>query len=159
MSKDPFKIHEIPGFTTGMLAITKQPATASEFTKIDTWNPDCVVTLTTEAEFPNDTLWLPQKFLKAPHDWLHLPVADFGVPQDRDRELWQDAMDQLAKILKTDGRLLAHCKGGNGRSGMLILRLLTMQGEDGQTALNRLRAVRLGAVETDAQYAWATKPL
>ena len=102
---------------------------------------------------------MPLRFLEADHDWLHLPITDFGIPEPKDRDLWQDTLIQLKNILNANGRVLVHCKGGRGRSGMLILKLLILQGEDGETALRRIRDIRAKAVETDAQYIWATKAL
>ena len=50
---------------------------------------------------------------------------------------------------------MIHCFGGCGRSGMAALRLMVEAGEDADEALERLRAVRPCAVETDAQLRWA----
>jgi protein tyrosine phosphatase (PTP) superfamily phosphohydrolase (DUF442 family) len=159
MSGDPFQIYPVAGFGTGTLGLCKQPATDADFAEIADWNPTVVVTLTCEDEFPDMAQSLPVRFLHAEYDWLHLPVADYGVPDSSDTDLWCDALAQMQAVLAEDGRVLAHCKGGRGRSGMVLLRLLTLQGEDGANALGRIRNIRSGAVETDAQYNWATKPL
>ena len=159
MSTDAFEIYEVAGFGTGALALCRQPATDVEFSAVDAWSPDLVVTLTGEDEFPNEGIFLPTRFSEADYNWLHLPIIDFGTPPAADRDLWQDALEQLQDTLNTNGRILIHCKGGKGRSGMLLLRLLTLQGESGKTALARVREARAGAVETEDQYSWATKPL
>ena len=52
--------------------------------------------------------------------------------------------------------LLLHCRGGQGRSGMIALRLLVERGEAPDAGLTRLRQARPGAVETAAQLAWAS---
>jgi hypothetical protein len=46
--------------------------------------------------------------------------------------------------------------GGCGRSGTALLRLMVESGEDPIPALTRLRAARPCAVETPAQFAWAS---
>jgi len=53
------------------------------------------------------------------------------------------------------GKVLVHCMGGCGRSGMAVLRLMVETGEPPHSALSRLRAARPCAVETDAQFDWA----
>lgn len=159
MPAEPFQIYQVAGFNAGTLALCKQPVTDAEFAAITNWNPNIVVTLTSEDEFPKAGMFLPQRFLEAPFDWLHLPIIDFGVPEAIDNSLWQEALGQLQGVLSTGGRVLIHCKGGIGRSGMLVLKLLCLQGETGEAALKRIRAVRTGAVETDDQYKWATIPL
>ncbi len=159
MASEPFKIYQVAGFNTGTLALCKQPATHADFAAIKDWNPSIVVTLTGEDEFPKTGQSLPQRFQEAPFNWLHLPIVDFGIPDSKDRDLWLGAIAQLTSILNANGRVLAHCKGGNGRSGMLLLKLLCLQGEDGKAAQLRIRAVRSGAIETEDQYKWATIPL
>lgn len=159
MPSDPFQIYDVAGFTKGVLGICKQPAGDAAFAHIAAWEPAVVLTLTEEAEFPASGQSLPLRFLETDYDWLHLPITDFGVPDAKDHALWRETLENLQAVLDAQGKVLIHCKGGKGRSGMVLLKLLTLQGEDGDTALQRLRDVRAGAVETDAQYAWATTPL
>ncbi len=159
MSTERFEIYQVAGFGTGTLALCRQPVTDADFASIAKWNPHVVVTLTGEDEFPNMVTSLPQQFLQAPYDWLHLPITDYGTPDTKDRTLWLQNLAQLHEILEKNGRILVHCKGGNGRSGMLVLKILCLQGEEGDAALARIRAVRIKAVETDAQFKWATIPL
>jgi protein-tyrosine phosphatase len=86
-------------------------------------------------------------------DWLHLPVPDFGVPGDAAG--WDAAQDRIGRLLAGGGRVLVHCRAGLGRSGAVLLRLMVAAGEGPEPALARLRSVRPGAVETDAQRRWA----
>ena len=159
MASEPFQIYQTAGFNAGMLALCKQPATDADFAAIKDWNPSIVVTLTGKDEFPKMGQSLPQRFLEASFNWLHLPIVDFGIPDRKDRDLWLGEIAQLTSILNANGRVLTHCKGGNGRSGMLLLKLLCLQGEDSEAAQFRIRAIRSGAIETEDQYRWATMPL
>ncbi|KAB7610366.1 hypothetical protein F9L33_13775 [Amylibacter sp. SFDW26] len=153
---EPFAIYELNGFGTGTLALCRQPNGPEDFDQIADWQPSVVVTHTQELEFPEIEPSLPMHFLKAEYDWLHLPIVDFGAPDISD---WGDNLNNLKATLNAGGRILAHCKGGQGRSGMLLLKLLVSQGEAPETALARIRAVRPHAVETKEQYNWAIKPL
>ena len=153
---EPFAIYELDGFGAGILALCRQPNQAEDFNSIANWQPSVVVTHTQEEEFPEIKPSLPMHFLQADYDWLHLPIVDFGSPYTQD---WGQALDDLLTTLNAGGRILAHCKGGQGRSGMLLLKLLVAQGEDPKDALSRIRSVRPNAVETDEQYNWAIKPL
>ena len=159
MSVEPFQIYQVAGPEAGTLALCRQPETDVDFASIAKWKPHVVVTLTEEDEFPSMANSLPQHFLQAPYDWLHLPITDYGIPDTKDRAIWLQTLAQLHKSLDENSRILIHCKGGNGRSGMLVLKLLCLQGEDGEAALARIRAVRIKAIETDAQFKWATIPL
>lgn len=158
MPNDAFQIYQVKGFGKGTLGVCRQPAADEDFAMISAWNPTVVATLTAEEEFPGAGKSLPQHFLEAKFDWLHLPITDFGVPPETENDIWDETLTRLGNVLNAGGRVLAHCKGGQGRSGMVILKLLVLQGENGKTALGRIRKLRAGAVETDAQYAWATNP-
>ena len=61
----------------------------------------------------------------------------------------------LHRVLNDGGRVIVHCRGGCGRTGMAVLRLMVEAGEDGENALARLRTVRTCAVETIQQKEWA----
>ena len=52
-------------------------------------------------------------------------------------------------------RILVHCRGGCGRTGMIVLRIMIEFGEDPDEALKRLRKIRPCAVETNSQENWA----
>lgn len=88
-------------------------------------------------------------------EWHHLPVPDWGAPPDGVQRLWPGASAAAHAALDTGGKILVHCRGGCGRSGMAALRLLVERGESARDALVRLRDVRPCAVETDAQFVWA----
>lgn len=90
-------------------------------------------------------------------DWHHLPVRDYGAPEPDVMRLWSDASSAAHRALDLGGKVLVHCRGGCGRSGMAAMRLLVERGEAPDAALERLRAVRPCAVETRWQYAWASE--
>lgn len=160
MTVEPFEIYALNGMDAGQIALCRQPGQSGDLTGdmavIAAWAPTAVVTLTQEAEFPDPPTSLPIAFTHADYDWLHLPIIDFGTPAARDAALFDDSVAALHDMLAHGGRILIHCKGGKGRSGMLALRLMVAQDEPPEQALARLRAVRAGAVETDQQYVWAS---
>lgn len=88
-------------------------------------------------------------------EWINLPVGDFGAPSGDADRLWPAASQSAHALLERGGRVLAHCRGGCGRSGMVALRLLVELGEEPGKALRRLRAVRSCAVENGGQFDWA----
>ena len=146
-----FGIHQL-NIGGGVLALSPIPAGAGLYVLRD-WRPDLVVSMTTSAELQAAGL---TGFADVLRDWgitwLHLPVMDFGTPVDMD---WPQVHVQVLPVLQCGGRILIHCKGGCGRSGMMILRLMIAAGQAPETALVNLRAVRPCAVETDAQLDWA----
>jgi protein-tyrosine phosphatase len=154
-----FQIFEV-AVGTGFLGISPLPGRSGRYDedliKIFQWNPSIVFTMTTMAEMERGRAGtLKSDLTTAGVQWAHLPVPDFGAPPDETEALWRDASSRAHKALSNNGRVLAHCYGGCGRSGMAVLRLMAEAGEDPEVALQRLRDVRPCAVETDAQYQWA----
>jgi protein-tyrosine phosphatase len=154
------EIAEIPALG-GTLALCPMPGRtgnyAADLAAITAWQPALVLTMTSGLELASKGAGtLPADMTGAGILWSHLPVPDFGTPKPETATLWPAASSQARAILGNGGKVLVHCMGGCGRSGMAVLRLLAEGGEDPAEALVRLRAVRPCAVETKAQLRWAT---
>ena len=130
---------------------------AGDLAALLAWRPAMVLSMTTEAELEaGGAERLPGDLSVAGVMWRHLPVGDFGTPSAATTALWRPVSAEAHRMLQRGGGVLAHCYGGCGRSGMAILRLMVETGETPTAALDRLRAARPCAVETQAQLAWAT---
>jgi len=133
-------------------------ALMSELDAIVAWTPDIVVSMTEQSEMDAALSGdLGARLQAVGMTWRHLPIRDFGVPDGKSAAPWPQALGELHRCLDGKGTVLLHCRGGLGRSGMLALRLLVERGEVPDAALERLRAVRPGAVETQEQLAWAVR--
>jgi hypothetical protein len=156
---DGFVIHALP-LSGGILAIAPLPGRGGQYDQdlehIRDWKPALVISMTTEAEMAAAGAEdLGPDMQDAGTRWAHLPVADFGVPGPELEEDWHATSRSALAALQGGGRVLIHCRGGCGRSGMVALRLMIEAGEDPRDALTRLRSIRPCAVETDAQMDWA----
>jgi protein-tyrosine phosphatase len=156
MELSHFAIYEL-NVGEGLMALCPVPGADGNYdadliTILD-WKPALVLSMTLQSElvacgattFGFD---LAQNGI----DWLHLPVPDYGVPERLD---WSALCARIEAHVQCAQRVLVHCRGGCGRSGMVVLRLMIAAGEQPDAALARLRATRSCAVETDAQLAWA----
>lgn len=146
----------------GVLALSPMPGRGGDYKgdldHIQEWRPSLVLTLTTAGELvDHGALTLGPDLQTRAARWVHLPINDFGVPDTAFENAWPDAAVMVLSALRGGGRILVHCKGGCGRSGMVALRLMVEAGETAEEALGRLRAVRPCAVETDEQFDWAKK--
>ncbi|WP_299354964.1 protein phosphatase [uncultured Shimia sp.] len=131
---------------------------ASDLRQILAWAPSLVLTMTEAAELARLGAESFADDLKtAGVDWVHLPIRDFGAPGASVQALWPSTSARVRAMLTDKGRVLAHCYGGCGRSGMALLRVMVEMGEEGPVALERLRQVRPCAVETEAQRRWAMR--
>lgn len=152
-------IHALP-VGGGILAICPLPGSggdyAGDLAHISEWTPALVISLVTQVEFLQaDAEDFGQHVQDKGTRWVHLPIRDFGVPGPEFRETWPEISEQARRALLGGGRVLVHCRGGCGRSGMVALRLMIEAGEAPDEALARLRAVRPCAIETDPQMRWA----
>ena len=86
--------------------------------------------------------------------WDHFPILDFGVPSETAEKAWPGLSARLRQTLNAGSRVLVHCFGGCGRSGMIAARLMVEAGEEPEAALSRLRRLHPRAVETREQELW-----
>lgn len=145
----------------GILAITSLPGRdgdyAGDIAHIREWKPGLVLSMTTDAEMETaQAQTLGGDVQTAGSRWVHLPIQNYGAPPNDVLAHWPQASEAAVATLKGGGRVLLHCRGGCGRSGMIALRLMIEVGEAPLDAFARLRAVRNCAIETEAQMAWAT---
>lgn len=156
-----FVIFALP-VARGILGIAPMPGRdghyAEDLAHMKDWKPALVISMATEVEMVSSGAGaLGQDLLYSGARWHHIPVADYGVPNADQKAAWRAAAEPAAKALQGGGRVLIHCMGGCGRSGMAALKLMVACGEKPGPALERLRAVRPCAVETEGQYEWARK--
>jgi len=146
----------------GTLALAPMPGAggdyAADMAHLRDWRPALVISLTTETEMAAAGAGgLAIDVQVSGARWMGVPVADYGVPEPAQAAGWAKASAAARAALAGGGRVLVHCKGGCGRSGMAVLRLMVEAGEAPGAALARLRALRPCAVETEAQMAWALR--
>jgi len=156
-----FVIHAL-SVGDGIVAIAPMPGSSGDYAAdlehMGEWAPAFVISMTTRLEMVADGVeGLGAEMQKRGARWIHLPVGDFGVPEGEVARAWPEVSERTRAALRGGGRVLIHCKGGCGRSGMVALRLMVESGEKPEAALQRLRAVRPCAVETEAQYLWAAR--
>jgi protein-tyrosine phosphatase len=120
------------------------------------WRPQTVLSLTPRPEMTAlGAGALPEALQAAGVAWRGFGIEDYGVPDPGTEALWPHLSRDLRGVLASGGRVLVHCRGGCGRTGLIVLRLMIEAGEMPDTALARLRAARPCAVETEGQMAWA----
>jgi len=72
-----------------------------------------------------------------PISFLHFPIPDLDVVEDQDMLA---LIDQLTDLLKKGRSLYVHCYGGHGRTGTVLLHLLSATlGQDMKTSMKLLR--------------------
>jgi ADP-ribosylglycohydrolase len=82
---------------------------------------------------------------------LVLPIVDGGIPSGPWERAWAKEGPRLRERLALGGRLLIHCRGGMGRTGIVAARLLVEFGEEPTRAMRLVRKARPNAIENRRQ--------
>ena len=124
----------------------------SDLAAIQVWGASALVTLMEQHELVHLGVGsLGEQVRSMGLDWYHLPIRDLSVPTAEFETRWRTSGRELCARLLGGQSLVVHCRGGLGRTGLIVARLLIELGEAPETALQRVRAVRPGAVETREQ--------
>lgn len=96
---------------------------------IRAWGASAVVSLIEHYEFQLLAVEnLAQEVRSQGMDWIHLPIRDVDVPDQRFEEIWDEAGTELHGRLDAGDRILIHCRAGLGRTGLVAGRMPSKQG-------------------------------
>jgi len=123
---------------------SKVPSVA-DFKKIKELEIDVVVTLLSQVD--DDLI---QKYKGAGIINRHFPIEDFSIPEKMDD--FVKLIDQIEGYIDEEKKILVHCAGGKGRTGMVLVGLMMkMKGLSADEALENVRKSIAGAAETKEQ--------
>jgi protein-tyrosine phosphatase len=116
------------------------------------YHAEVLVSLMEHTEYPD--LGIPELFRKAKDlgiEVLHLPIPDGSVPLEPESDDYEALIEDVVKRLKEGQTVVVHCRGGQGRSGLVAASVLVALGHPAVKALEVVRRTRKGAVETPEQ--------
>lgn len=165
-SSDPLRIDElaVPG-TRGVIGLTFCPGQRqrgalsgawerdldTDLAAIAAWGALAIVNLVEQHEMHELGVADTAERLPAGIDYFHLPIRDAGIPDAQWEAAWSAHGAVVRERLAAGQKILVHCKGGLGRTGLLAARLLIEFGMPPAQAVRAVRAARQNAIETDAQ--------
>jgi len=131
---------------------------ATDLDQIQAWGASIVVALIENHEF---RLLAVNSLGRAVQDramaWMHLPIRDVSVPDQRFEETWKTKGKELHRRLDAGERILIHCRGGLGRTGLVAACLLVERGFPANAAIRQVRLARPHAIETPTQEAYVER--
>ena len=124
---------------------------------IQAWGGSTIVTLMKQEEL--DAFKVPDLHERIPDGMKHfnLPITDGGVPDNKWEKTWAEIGPKIRATLKEGSKIIVHCRGGLGRTGLVAARLLVEFGMDPDQAILAVRRARKGAIENAAQEQYVRK--
>ena len=124
----------------------------TDLARLRDWGASLVITLMERHEFdllgvPN----LPDRIKEHGMDLAHLPIPDQGIPGAAFPHEWSQVQADAFARLTIGGRVIVHCRGGLGRTGLVAALMLIETGLEPTAAIRAVRQVRPGAIETVGQ--------
>jgi protein-tyrosine phosphatase len=87
-------------------------------------------------------------------DTIRFPIEDASVPSPEEMPRFAELIQQILSAAGAGKTVVIHCRGGLGRSGTIAAACLVALGHPPAQAIERVRDVRPGAVETFTQEQW-----
>lgn len=155
----------IPG-SSGLIGLTFCPGKKQKVAMTGAWNRDLekdlatirawggsiLISLIEEHEYVElEVTELPRACAQHGIAWHGLPIVDGAIPDTAWEENWIKIRLSLHQVLRNGGRIVIHCKGGLGRTGLLAARILIEFGMSPDEAIKQVRQARPGAIETIEQ--------
>lgn len=79
---------------------------------------------------------------------IHFPIDDMGIPTPRSAS---GLCDEVMARLEQNRPVLMHCKGGAGRTGLMLACCLVRLGRAPETAVREVRTVNNAYIQTSTQ--------
>ncbi len=146
----------------GILALSPLPGAGGDYRgdldHLASWRPAMVISIATQAELVDGgAQLLGQHIQDKGARWVHVAMPRGSGPTAVLETTWPDVSKQARRALLGGGRVLLHSPKGQGRCGMVALRLMIEAGEAPDEALDRLSAVCPETIGSEEQMAWAMR--
>jgi protein-tyrosine phosphatase len=158
MTKHPFDALPLP--EGGALLFTPCPGTkeadlASSLAQLKEAGAEAVVTVMPDAEMAGAGAQdLPEVCRQNGMRWFHFPIEDDAAPAEDFQAAWGAGRDDLLKLLAGGATVAVHCKGGSGRTGLMVAIVLLERGVPFADAIAEVKRMRPKALQIPAHVAY-----
>ncbi|MEJ6475181.1 protein-tyrosine phosphatase family protein [Pseudoalteromonas piscicida] len=131
---------------------TKDVDLTSSIQQLKAAGAQAVVTLMYDAEIKNNLADdLPIVCNTHSVQWFQLPIPDDDAPNEVFAAAYKSHIDGMLSILRNQGTVAVHCKGGSGRTGLVIGILMYELGYEKAEIIKQVKKVRPKAFSHPAQ--------
>jgi protein-tyrosine phosphatase len=131
---------------------TKGASLVESISTLKTAGTDMLITLMFDDEMEaNNASTLPLECKKMEIDWIQLPILDDAAPNQNFESQWNVHKAKILALLNNQGTIAVHCKGGSGRTGLVIGLILLALGWPGEKVMEEVQKLRPNALKNPVQ--------
>lgn len=131
---------------------TKEVDLTSSVSQLKDAGAQAVITLMYDQEIEKlGAQSLPQSCHDLALKWFQLPILDDDAPNADFAKAFQEHIGEILNILNNQGTIAVHCKGGSGRTGLVIGLLMIQLGLDKQDIINKVQSIRAKSLKHPVQ--------
>lgn len=131
---------------------TKDVNLTTSVTQLKNAGAQAIVTLMYDAEMKkNEAEDLPQVCEAKGVEWFQLPISDEDGPNEDFAKAYASQINNILSILRNQGTVAVHCKGGSGRTGLVIGILMFELGYDKADIIKQVQKLRPKALSHPVQ--------
>jgi protein-tyrosine phosphatase len=94
---------------------------------------------------------LPDACAKNDIIWLQLPILDDAAPNQIFEHQWQAHKASILAVINNKGTIAVHCKGGSGRTGLVIGLILLEFGYPSSKVIETVQKIRPNSLKNTFQ--------
>lgn len=122
---------------------TKDASLVDSISTLKQAGTDMLITLMFDEEMQkNNATPLPIECNKQEIEWLQLPILDDEAPTQAFETNWEKHKAEILAVINNKGTIAVHCKGGSGRTGLVIGLILLAMGWSGSRVITEIQKVR-----------------
>ena len=154
MQSHPFDILQLE---TGAFIFTPCPGTKSvglsqSVADLKAAGAKAIITLMYDEELvKNGAQQLAIECEQAGLSWFQLPIVDDDAPNEAFSLAFNKHLNEILAIIKSGGSVAVHCKGGSGRTGLVIGLLMHELGYAKNDIVNQVQAIRPKSLHNPVQ--------
>lgn len=131
---------------------TKEASLIESIATLKDADTSMLVTLMFDEEMAkNDVLSLPSECARQGIKWIQLPIPDDAAPNQAFESQWDAQKDNILDVINNKGTIAVHCKGGSGRTGLMIGLILLAFGWSGKKVIEEVQKIRPKALKHTVQ--------
>jgi len=134
---------------------TKAVALSESVATLKQAGASMLITLMDDSEMlENNAFGLPDECKKQGIEWIQLPIADDAAPSDAFEKNWKSQKDNILNAINSKRSIAVHCKGGSGRTGLVIALILSAYGWSTEKIIEEVQRLRPKSLKNPVQLAY-----